>query len=101
MTRQDPSGLALSEALSKPDTEVNIRGKLAAIGNLLGNGAPNISSEDLLKPLTPRWEKTNNLAMILARLSRIDRYERRARSRLKFAARAFDETKYNTYLRLK
>jgi hypothetical protein len=86
----------LSRALSNPYYEArgNVREKLAVLRDLLRNDAPDVPLAGLAKYLTTTPEGPHKLATILSQevqwLSALDRYERRALSRRKFAIRAFD-----------
>ena len=86
----------LSQALSDPyyDARANVREKLTVIRQLL---RPDVPLEAVTKYLTRVPEGPQKFALILAQelqqLSAMDRYERRARSRRKFAIRAFDLAK--------
>jgi hypothetical protein len=86
----------LSQALSDPyyDARANVREKLTVIRQLLRPNAPDVPLEAVTKYLTRVPEGPQKFALILAQelqqLSAMDRYERRALSRRKFAIRAFD-----------
>jgi hypothetical protein len=83
----------LSQALSDPyyDARANVREKLTVIRQLLRPNAPDVPLEALTKYLTRVPEGPQKFALILAQelqqLSAMDRYERRALSRRKFAFR--------------
>jgi hypothetical protein len=85
----------LSKALSNPsyDAPANVREKLPVIGHLLRDDASDLQIGALAKYLTAP-EGPHKLATIVLeevqQLSAMDRYERRALSRRKFAIRAFD-----------
>jgi hypothetical protein len=89
----------LSQALSDPyyDARANVREKLTVIRQLLRPNAPDVPLEAVTKYLTRVPEGPQKFALILAQelqqLSAMDRYERRALSRRKFAIRAFDLAK--------
>jgi hypothetical protein len=86
----------LSDALSDPyyDSRANMRQKMAVLGRLLRPNAPELPISAVEKYLTTTPEGPKKLALILSQeiqpLSIMDRYERRALSRRKFAVRAFD-----------
>jgi len=87
----------LSDALSNPyyDTRTNVMEKWALIDHLLDRpDVPDVPFASLVAYLTTTPQGAHKLATILSqelqRLLAMDRYERRARSRRKFAIRAFD-----------
>jgi hypothetical protein len=89
----------LSKALSNPyyDDRAKVREKAAVIMHLLRPNAPDVPPAAVSKYLTTVPEGPHKLALIVSqevnRLSAMDRYERRALSRRKFAIRAFDLAK--------
>jgi hypothetical protein len=85
----------LSHASNNPHYEAraDARMKLKVIGRLLWSEAPDASTKDLVKFVTSTPQGPHKLATILSQakeLLAMDRYERRALSRRKFAIRAFD-----------
>jgi hypothetical protein len=86
----------LSDALANRHND-NWDEKLAFVGSLLRKNAPDLPVEDLRLYLNSKPQGPYKLATILSqeteRLLAMDRYERRALSRRKFAVRAFDEAR--------
>jgi hypothetical protein len=86
----------LSDALRDQhyDSRANLRMKAKILGQILQDKAPDILMGPLLKFVTSIPEGPQKLATIVSeeakQLLAMDRYERRALSRRKFAIRAFD-----------
>jgi hypothetical protein len=76
------------------DTRANMRKKIGVIRSLLRPNPPEISIADLEKILASRPQGAHKFSAILSQeikqLLALDRYERRALSRRKFAIRDFD-----------
>jgi hypothetical protein len=86
----------LSRTLAEPyyESRANTRAKLGLLGHLLGNNTPDVLLDGLLKFVTSTPQGPEKFALILSQetkqLAAMDRYERRALSRRKFAIRALD-----------
>ena len=86
----------LSDALAEPyyEPRANTRKKLALLGFLLQKNAPDLPVENVAAILNSTPQGPHKFATILSQeakqLLAMDRYERRALSRRKFAIRAFD-----------
>jgi hypothetical protein len=89
----------LSEVLSDPyyDSRAGTRAKLAFLKSLLHPSAPDIPVETVEQILTSMPQGPRKFTLVLSQeaktLLAMDRYERRALSRRKFAIRALDEAR--------
>jgi hypothetical protein len=89
----------LSRAMGDPhyDSRASALNKLAVLRRLLQKNAPDLPAPAVLEFVTSVPEGPHKLALILSQeaqqLRAMDRYERRALSRRKFAIRALDEAR--------